>query len=641
MQPESSTPGYHGRYLRIWLDAGVGEAVPLSPVVLRRFIGGSGLGVYLMLAEGAATCDPLSAEAPLAFVFSPLVGSPLTTSAKFSVVAKSPLTDRINDSLSSSQFAISGKKTGYDALLLVGQAEAPSVVVIDNGRVRIEPADDVWGLNSDEAERRLRERLGPEYAVATIGPAGERLVRYATISHDGRHAGRGGLGAVLGAKRIKAVAVRGSQRCDWADPAGLVALAKDLSRRSFGPATAKYRELGTAANLLLFNRLGTLPTRNFQQGSFAGATRIAPEQLAQTREKTQKSCAACTIGCEHIYGLQQQGDEPQDRNDRGVRLEYENLFALGPLCGIDDPQTVLLASRRCDELGLDTISAGGTIAFAMECVERGLLDAPWLRFGDGTALLRMIDEIGRREGLGRLLSEGSRRAAAEIGGDSLRFAPQVKGLELPGYEPRGLQTMALGLAVGTRGADHNRSGAYEADFSDQVNRLNPGPQAALRAVETEDRAALMDSLILCKFLRGVFGDLYAEAAEMLRLVTGWDVSADELRQTAARIVTIKKLFNIRAGWTAAEDTLPARFLEESLPDEARLPAERLETLKRLYYGHRGWTPKGDLPADYAAKWQLDFTAIDGRVNGGQEKSHQCPPDGHPNSIIEQTHSTSP
>ena len=240
---------------------------------------------------------------------------------------------------------------------------------------------------------------------------------------------------------------------------------------------------------------------------------------------------ACTIGCEHIYAL---GDE------KGVRLEYESLFALGPLCGVGDADAVLRASRLCDDLGIDTISAGGTIAFAMECVERGWLDEPWLSFGSGDAVLRAIELIGRREGVGDLLAEGSRRAAQTIGHHSIAFAPQVKGLEIPGYEPRALQTMALGFAVGARGADHNRSGAYEVDFSDKVDRKHVTVDAVHYAIETEDKAALMDSLVVCKFLRGVFEDFYAEAADMLRLVTGWDATADELRETARRIVRTKR-----------------------------------------------------------------------------------------------------
>ena len=522
----------------------------------------------------------MSPEAPIVFAFSPLVGSPLTTSAKFAVVSKSPLTGRINDSLASSGFAVAGKRCGCDAIMIVGRAPELSVLIIDDGEVHLESAEEHRGATCRETEAALRERLGAGFRVASIGPAGENAVRYATVSHDGRHAGRGGSGAVLGAKNIKAIAVRGTRYTEWAHPKEVTELSRSLSKRSFGPATAKYRELGTASNLLTFNRFGALPTRNFQTGSFEEAAAISPEQLTATRTKTRESCVTCTIGCEHIYGS----------GKNGVRVEYESLFALGSLCGVSDADAVLQASRRCDELGLDTISAGGTIAFAMECVERGWLDAPWLKFGDGTAMLRAIELIGAREGLGDLLAEGSRRAAEVIGHNSIAIAPQVKGLEIPGYEPRALQTMALGFSVGARGADHNRSGAYEVDFSEKVDRRHVTIDAVQHAIETEDKAALMDSLILCKFLRGIFEDFYAEAAEMLRYVTGWDATGEELRETARRIIHAKRQFNVIAGWTPAEDTLPERFLNTPLPNDpaASLTRERLDALVTEYHRQRAW-----------------------------------------------------
>ena len=574
-------PGYHGCYLRIDVSDGQAERIPLPESVLRQYLGGSGLGAWLLLEEGGVERDALDAAAPLAFVFSPLVGSPLTTSAKFAVVSKSPLTDRFNDSLAGSGFAIAGKRCGCDAIVIVGRAAALSTLVIDNDQIRLDAADDLRGTTCRAAEAAIKSRLGPGYQVASIGPAGEHAVRYATISHDGRHAGRGGSGAVLGSKNLKAIAVRGTLRCEWAQPAALTEYSKALSKRSFGPATAKYRELGTAANLLTFNRLGVLPTRNFQTGTFEAAADISPDVIGETHSRTRASCVACTIGCEHIYARE---------NEQGVRLEYESLFALGPLCGVSDPDVVVRAAGLCDDLGVDTISTGGTIAFAMECVDHGWLDAPWLRFGSGDALLRAIEMIGRREGLGDLLAEGSRRTAHAIGHDSIAFAPQVKGLEIPGYEPRALQTMALGFAVGARGADHNRSGAYEVDFSDKVDRKHVTIDAVHHAIDTEDKAALMDSLILCKFLRGVFEDFYAEAADMLRLVTGWDATADELRDTARRIVHAKRQFNLLAGWTPDEDTLPDRFLESALsgdPD-ATLSRERLASLVTEYHRQRGW-----------------------------------------------------
>jgi aldehyde:ferredoxin oxidoreductase len=579
--------GYFGRALVVDAGTGTAQALPLADDLLRAYIGGAGLGVWLMHHLGPPGVDPLAPQAPLAFVFSPLVGTPLTTSAKFAVVAKSPLTGMLTDALASSQFAIAGKLTGHDAIVVRGACERPSVLLVDGDGARLADASDLCGLPAAEAEARLRERLGRSWRVAAIGPAGEHGVRYATISHDGRHAGRGGLGAVMGAKRLKAIAVRAATKVASADPETVLAAARDLRARSFGPATAKYRELGTLANLLAFNALSTLPTRNFQAATFAGAPRLAAEDLAEMRRVARNSCASCTIGCEHIYSA---------RGGKKMRVEYENVFALGPMCGIGDPDAVLAASGLCDDLGLDTISAGGTIAWAMECAERGLIDAPWLRFGDAGALLRALTEISDRRGLGELLAEGSRRAARRVGGGSAAFAPHVKGLEMPGYEPRTLQAMALGLAVNARGADHNRSGAYEADLSGDHDRLAGGAAHVAAAIETEDRAAAMDSLILCKFLRGVFTEPFDEWAALLSAVTGWDVDGAELRRTARRIVLAKRVFNIREGWQADDDWLPERLLSEPLElgsgRVATLTPQRLRAMIDAYYTARGLDSEG-------------------------------------------------
>jgi aldehyde:ferredoxin oxidoreductase len=559
--------GYFGRALVVDLDGPDSHAVDLPDDVLRATLGGAGLGTNLMHRFAPPGADPLSPEAPLAIVFSPLVGTPLTTSAKFAVVAKSPLTDRLNDALASSHFAIAGKLTGHDAIVVRGACDTPSALIVDGDGARVVDAADLHGRSAQEAENRLRARLGPAYRVAAIGPAGERLVRYATVSHDGRHAGRGGLGAVLGAKRLKAVAVRATAKCAVADPAAVLAAAKDLRARSFGPATAKYRDLGTLANLLTFNALSALPGRNFG----AGTTTLALEDRPAVRD----SCASCSIGCERILATKDGGS---------ARVEYESAFALGPLVGIDDPDAVLHASARCDALGLDTISTGGTIAWAMEAEL-----APWLRFGDAAALHRAIELIGAREGIGDLLAEGSRRAAARHGREEL--AMHVKGLELPGYEPRTLHAMALGLAVNARGADHNRSGAYEADLSGDLDRLHGGAPHVAAAIETEDRAAAMDSLILCKFLRGVFADPWEEWAALLAPVTGWELDGAELHATARDIVAAKHAFNRREGWTPEEDTLPARLLDAplALPSgrTATLSRERLDGMVAAYHRARG------------------------------------------------------
>jgi len=383
-----------------------------------------------------------------------------------------------------------------------------------------------------------------------------------------------------------------------------VALARHYSRLSFGPATEKYRELGTVANLLAFNRLETLPTRNFQATRFEGAERLSAAGLAPARQIARSSCAACTIGCEHIYAA----------GKGSVRLEYESLYALGPLCGVDDPEAVCNAAKACDDAGLDTISTGATIAFLMECCETGRVSyclepsGRALRFGDGAALLEAIDAIVTRRGrLGELLALGSRRAAERIGGDAPDFAPHVKGLELPGYDPRSLHTMALGLAIGTRGADHNRSGAYEADFSERTDRRQGGAHSAPLAIETEDRAAVMDSLILCKFLRGVFEDFYTEAALMLVAVTGWPMTAQELKNLARRVVNARKCLNEREGWDRREDSLPARFLSGSDAQAGTkgLSRERFAEMLEAYYSERGWDRDGRVPRSLRRELEID------------------------------------
>jgi aldehyde:ferredoxin oxidoreductase len=582
--------GYFGSVLVVEVDGGAASsnALPVPDRVLRAYLGGVGLGTWLLHRLGPPGVDPLAPEAPVSFVFSPLVGTPLTTSAKFAVLAKSPLTGLLTDALASSQFAIAGKLTGHDAIVIRGRADTLSVLLIDTDGVQLQPAPELAGMSAADAEAALKERFGRGWRTAAVGPAGERGVRYATISHDGRHAGRGGLGAVLGAKNLKAVLVRAAGKAVVADPDAVLAAAKDLRERSFGPATAKYRELGTLANLLAFNAVATLPTRNFTASTFEGAQHLAAEELHELRAVARNSCASCSIGCEHIYRRKGGGKQ---------RMEYENVFALGPLCGVSDADQVFAASATADELGIDTISAGGTIAWAMECVERGLIDEPWLRFGDGDAVLKALELIGTRTpGLGELLAQGSRHAAEVVGGGSGDFAPHVKGLELPGYEPRTMQAMALGLAVNARGADHNRSGAYDADLSGEVDRLAGGTPHVHAAIGTEDRAAVMDSMILCKFLRGVFTDPFTEWAALLAPVTGWDIDAAELHTIGRRIVSAKRAFNLREGATAADDTLPTRLLETPLPMEsgrtATLTRETLRGMVEGYYAVRGWDDGG-------------------------------------------------
>jgi aldehyde:ferredoxin oxidoreductase len=582
----------HGRYLHVNLGSGNAAAIAFPDDVHRLFLGGIGLGTWLLNEWCPAGTDPYDPEAPLIFASSPFIGTGVTTSSKLAVLARSPQTGFIGDSLTSSYLSIALKRSGFDAIVITGARDRWSTLVIDDGDVRVESAEDILGQAPDDVAGRLRSRLGKGFRVASIGVAGEHLVRYAALSNDGRLAGRTGIGAVMGSKHLKAMAVRGTGRLPGvADPEGLGKAARDLSRRSLGPETAKYRELGTAANLAFFNRMSLLPSRNFQSNQMENLEALHGENLLTERRTDKNACAACTIGCEHHYMLRSNGNG----KGKSVRLEYESLYALGPLCGVNDPDTVLAASSRCDELGIDTISTGATIAWAMEChqngIDLGVAESEIPRFGDGPGLLATIEKIGHREGIGDLLAEGSRAASRQIGQGSEQWALHVKGLELPGYDPRKLPTLALGLAVATRGACHNRSSAYEVDLSDQLP-----PDAALRAraeaaIRAEDQATVLDSLTICKFLRHCFDDLPAEAARLFTLVTGETMSGEQLLAAGARINALKKQFNITHGWTRADDWLPPRVLQNDDPASILNP-DWLRQAIDAYYKSRGWDAEG-------------------------------------------------
>ncbi len=583
--------GFYGQLLHIDLDGGKVSRLPLEEASLRAFVGGIGLGTRLLYDYAPPRVEPFDPANPLILASAPLVGTGLTTTAKFAVVTKSPLSGFIGDSLSSSHFALELKRTGVDAVVITGRAPSLVYVVISDDAVEIRDAEFLCGKTPDETEAAIRNELDlPGVRVATIGAAGENRVRFATISNEGRHAGRGGAGAVLGSKNLKAIAVCGHQEAQVWDALAVKTIADRLRERSLGPMTDKYRNIGTVANLAVFNRLGVLPARNFQDSTFDGAEGLSGEALAENSFSRSHGCAACSIRCERLF---------KALNGNDQRLEYESLFALGPLCGVRDPQSVLQAAHLCDQYGLDTISTGGTLAWAMECAERGLLPAAEklnLSFGRGGGLLNAIQAIAERDGIGDLLAEGSKRAAEQVGQGSAHWAMHVKGLELPGYEPRSLKTMALGLAVSPRGACHNRSGAYEADFSGAVDRFHGDRGRGAWVAASEDFAAVLDSLIVCKFLRKCFDDFYAEAADLLAKVTGWNCSAAELKRSGERIVILKRAFNQREGWQPQDDWLPPRLLGEAVStgvaEGLRLGTAELKEMIGGYYQARGLDESG-------------------------------------------------
>lgn len=601
--------GYHAKVMIIDLttrDVGW-ESIPES--ILTQFIGGTGLGSYLLFRHCPAGIDPFDPENPLIFVGSPLVGSRLTTSSKFAVLTKSPLTGMIGDSLSSSFIAVELKRSGCDALIIKGRSPAPVFLTILDGNVEFHDSMHLRGMDTVETEKKIKELVGHRTRVACIGPAGEQLVRYASIANDGgRQAGRTGTGAIMGSKNLKAIGIRGGTLPKVFDAPGLNEVGRDLSRRSLGAATEKYRTMGTVANVAVFDALGTLPTRNFQQSRFEKAHLVSGETFHETHFVKNAHCANCTIGCEKIVVTNDGNSKKQGR------MEYESAYSLGSLVGVGDPNAVIRASALCDEMGMDTVSAGATIAWAMESFERGILTLEDtggldLRFGNADAVMKCLMLIAQRDGIGDLLADGTARAAQLVGGGSDAWAMQVKGLEMPGYEPRSLKTMALALAVSTKGACHNRSSAYEADFSAAVDRFSVDDNRGVITMEGEDFSAVLDSLIWCKFLRKAFDDFYEESASIYNQVTGNAITADTLKVAGERINNMKKSFNIREGWKRSDDTLPRRVLTEKLEDGVGqgvgLSSEDLGMMIASYYKARGWTTQGQIPLSKLKELGLD------------------------------------
>ena len=559
-------------------------AFPFTPVRL----GGVSAAVEILTGAIDGPIEPLSPENVLAFAPGPFAGTAVPAATKHAVATISPLTGRLTDGLSSSHWSAALRRLGLSGLSIRGARNDWSVLAIDAEGVRFLDATALLGLTPAQTTVRLRELLGGRrWRVAAIGPAGERGVRFATIDNDGRQAGRGGAGAVMGAKRLKAIALcgDGEPAFELADPERVRTIARALRERALGRDTAKYRILGTGANLRVLQRMGMLPTRNFSAASFEGAERVTPERARAEPEaylERRGGCANCPVQCEHMYVRR------NDDRKSAAASEYESVWAFGPNCGIDDLDAVLDAIGRCDAYGLDTISTGGAIAFAMDCAERGLIDPDMfgtpLRFGNAAVLAPAIDAIVRGDGLGATLGLGVRAAAQAIGAGSESLALHGKGLELPGYEPRALPTYALALAVCTRGACHNRAAAYDVDLRNPGNVLTD-EQRAREVVEAEDTAIAWDALVLCKFTRNCFDDFWGEGAALWSAVTGEPLAASGLREAAGCTWRQKRALNERLGWTPAEDVLPAR-LSEPLGDGphggAHVEPLRVERQRAIY-----------------------------------------------------------
>jgi len=601
--------GYNGKILRVNLSNGKVSTEAIDEEFCRKLLGGAGFVAHFLLNEIEPGTDSLGPENKLVFALGPLTGIALPGSGRHCVGAKSPLTDGIAKSEVGEFWGAELKRAGFDAIIIEGKAPKPVYLWVNKGETSIRDASQLWGKNTRETQEAVRAELGDnKIRLALIGPGGENLVRYACIMHGlADAAGRGGMGAVMGSKNLKAVAVRGEKASAVANPNGVKALRQWLMDNR--KLVASFSEFGTGAPMPLFEEIGNLPTRNFRDGAFPEVNKISAQTLKETIGIGMHGCFACPVRCKKAV----EAEEPYQVDSAYGGPEYETLAALGSNCGIDDLKAIAKGNELCDAYSIDTISTGCTISFAMECFENGLLttrdtDGIELNFGNAEAMLHLIELIGRREGIGNLLAEGSARAADKIGNGAEDFSMHVKKQEIPMHEPRLNKSLALGYMVNPHGADHccNLIDFFFAGLGKEPNvivndavplgmataplaGIGPRKVALFRIVQL--KRIILDSLVLCMFLPYS----YQQLAEVTSAATGWNTTTTEQLRVAERTLTICRLFNVRHGLTADDDKLPSRFFEPTrygaLADTALGP-EKMKKAKRYYYSLMGWDSNG-------------------------------------------------
>lgn len=583
--------GYMGNYLDVNLSTGKVTELKLDMLLAEQFIGGKGLGAKILYDTLSKGVNPLSPDNILLFMTGPLSGTSVQTSGRWCIVTKSPHTGIYLDSQIGGKFGHRLKRAGFDFIIFRGKAESPSYLEVSSQGVEIHSAIDLWGKGTYKVEEILKKRHdGSE--VCSIGPAGENLVTFANIMTDRTHmAGRGGTGAVMGSKNLKAVVARGSQKIEVMDNDRFKELSRAFRKKvRENPGVKRRHEIGTVMWVRMANDAGFLPTKNFQSGVFENAETISGERMRDEFVIGHTACYGCLIAC----GKTTRFNEGKYAGLEVEGPEYETSALLGASCGIDDLGAIAKANEICDDLGIDTITAGGTIAFAMECSEKGILDqkdVKNLEFGNADALHEMLHLIVHRKGIGDLFVKGSLAAAKEIGHNSADFAIQVKNLELAGVEPRGSFGMALAYSTSDRGGCHQRCWTPGAELSGVLTRFSmKGVPKFVK--ESQDERAACFSLVLCDFLPF---DV-AEMVEMLNTATGFSYTPESYLMTGERIWNITRLFNTREGMTTFNDVLPARFYQEEAPEGdskgKKIDLEDFEKTKSEYYKLRGWDQEG-------------------------------------------------
>lgn len=600
--------GYINKLAYINLTSGTAAFRELSREECRTWIGGSGLGAKLFVEESSPNADPFGPDNPLIFMTGPMTGSLIPGSGRHQVITKSPLTGIYGEADAGGKWGTLLKGAGFDGIVITGQTTRPVYLFLHDGVVEILDASGLWGQDVYDTDACLKAIHGQDIAVAGIGPAGEQKVLLATIINEGRKArvaGRGGLGAVMGAKGLKAIVVAGKPVIPVYDDERLrrsiASVAAMIEKR-----TGSLQEYGTAGGMSGFERIGDLPVKNWSQGSWPEAEKISGQTMVETMKTKRGQCQSCPVSCRRTVK-----NKSRYGSVDGASPEYETLGMFGGACLISDLPAITQANELCNRYGIDTISTGATIAFLMELYDKGMINLEELHggpvdeaylpvWGNAEALLWLIHAIGRQEGIGRLLGQGVKRAAELIGGQAHEFAIHVKGLEMPAHDPRAFNSLGLGYATSNRGACHLQGSSYffektailpEVGITKVLNRFRTDNQGGIQA-SLQDIMCLMDSLKLCKFL--FYGGVNLTViTEWLNALTGFEYTVEELLKTGERIFNLKRLYNVKCGITRSDDSLPRRILEEPRPDggaAGNLPP--LAEMLTEYYQARGWDEVG-------------------------------------------------
>jgi aldehyde:ferredoxin oxidoreductase len=618
--------GYTQQRLNIHLDTGKIETSSISEDFCTKWIGGYGFGAKVLWDELKPGIDPFSPDNILVWAIGPYPGTILPTSSKYGLFAKSPLTGLFGMSISSGSIAQQARRGGHNLIVFYGKSEEPVYVMFDDDDVQILPCKeiDLWGKGAWEADEILKEHYADSsLSVAAIGPAGEKLSKIGCITNDrNRQAGRTGMGGVMGSKNLKALCFRGTKSIKIAKPKEFYVFAKEMIKRSIGTSTSKYREYGTPSGLVSYNDMGMLGNYNFREGYFDKMETFSGQWLDENLVVKKVACSQCTVACDHLARV------PKDHQWAGAigSMDIENCYALGSNCGHDDWYAIIKAITLCDDLGMDTISAGTTVAFAMECFEKGIItkkDVGYdLSFGNSESVVKMIEEMGNRSSkIGDILADGSRAAAQKLGGDAIKYSMQVKGLEFPMFDIHGMSCFAVGASVSIRGACHLRNGAYGLDAKGKFDRFGyDKPVERGKGIkDVEDEYAVIDSLIICKFTRGIYNSKQ-DHCDAYNLITGYNMTPEQLMTNGEAIHNLAKCFNIREGATKADDYPPERFFTEA---PTRGPAKGVTLDKKGYtsvlegyYEARGWDREG-IPTDETLK-RLGLDFVIGKLKGGKK-----------------------